>query len=270
MQFTLEYALRLKQNLPGVYYVGCSFRGEDHDEMHLNQFYHVECELSGGLDDGMVIAEQYVASIAGALMKDHHAIIRSIAGTTSHIEALLDLYQSNNKQFSRITLAETLSMPEIASNPDTWQYAVENDLGKGRSLTRIGERILIEHFKGAVWLQEMDHLSVPFYQAFVPGTEFDQAKALCADLLLGPGEVLGLGQRHVDHTIVKDALKLHHVPEQHYQWYMDIRDESAGGKPLQTTGWGMGMERFMCWILNHDDVRDIAIIPRLKGMRFGP
>jgi len=39
---------------------------------------------------------------------------------------------------------------------------------------------------------------------------------------------------------------------------------------MQTVGWGMGMERFMLWLLGHDDVRDIALIPRLKIGRFLP
>ena len=47
MQFALEYFLRIQGGLPGVYYINNSFRGEDSDRMHLNQFYHVECELSG-------------------------------------------------------------------------------------------------------------------------------------------------------------------------------------------------------------------------------
>ncbi len=47
MQFALEYFLRIQDGLPGVYYINNSFRGEDSDSMHLNQFYHVECELLG-------------------------------------------------------------------------------------------------------------------------------------------------------------------------------------------------------------------------------
>ena len=45
MQFALEYFLRIEDGLPGAYYINTSFRGENSDEMHFNQFYHVECEL---------------------------------------------------------------------------------------------------------------------------------------------------------------------------------------------------------------------------------
>jgi len=267
-QFTLEYILRLEEGLKGAYYVGCSFRGEDHDQMHLNQFYHIECELLGTLDTGIDVAEQYIITVASALLEKHQDIIYAIACSTSHITTLLSQPRSNAGKFARITLTEALALPEMISTPKAWKYAVENDHSKGRALTRIGELILIKMFNGAVWLTEMDHFSVPFYQAFVPSSH--NSKALCADLLLGPGEILGLGQRHVDAETVRQALKMHQVPEESYEWYMGIRDEKLGGDAMQTTGWGMGMERFLSWILQHDDIRDLAIIPRLKTAKFLP
>ncbi|KAL8719366.1 MAG: hypothetical protein Q9225_003623 [Loekoesia sp. 1 TL-2023] len=236
--------------------------------MHLNQFYHIECELLGGLNDGMSVAEKYIMNLASVLLENHGDLIRETAGHTEHITQLLELYKSGGRNLPRITLDEALTLPEIQSTEGTWHYTIADDPTKGRTLTRTGERILIKTFRGTVWLTEMDHLSVPFYQAFVPGSQ--HSKALCADLLLGPGEVLGLGQRHVDVQSVQEALKMHKVLEENYRWYMDIRDEGKGGKSLLTTGWGMGMERFICWILGHDDVRNVAIIPRLKGMRFLP
>lgn len=112
----------------------------------------------------------------------------------------------------------------------------------------------------------MDHLSVPFYQAFVPDT--NHAKALCADLLFEPGEILRLGQRHAEATDMREALIMHQVRQDQYEWYLDIRDEQKGGKYLQTAGWRMGIGRFLAWIIKHDDIRDMAIIPRMKGIQF--
>ena len=66
------------------------------------------------------------------------------------------------------------------------------------------------------------------------------------------------------------ALKMHQAPEEPYKWYVDIRDSRAGGFALQTTGWGLGMERFLALILQHDDIRDMDIIPPLKGLKFEP
>lgn len=109
----------------------------------------------------------------------------------------------------------------------------------------------------------MDHLSVPFYQAYTNET---CAKSRCADLLLGNGEVLGLGERHMLAKDVLTALRQHEVPTEPYAWYMEIRDR----KPALTTGFGMGIERFLAWVFQHNDIPDLAIIPRMKGYSFAP
>lgn len=56
------------------------------------------------------------------------------------------------------------------------------------------------------------------------------------------------------------------VPPESYQWYLDIRK----ARPLRTAGWGMGTERYLAWIFQHLDIRDFALIPRLKGKIFLP
>lgn len=268
MQFTLEYLLRMEEGLKGAYYVGCSFRGEDHDETHLNQFFHIECELLGTLDDGIEVSERYIATLASNLLRENEYIITASAGSTSHITALLSHLNLNGGKLPRITLADAMAVFEQTSTTNAWKLAVPDDPGNGQALARAGEQALIKKFNGAVWLTELDHLGVPFYQAYVPGS--DNRKALCADLLLGIGETLGLGQRHIDAGTVGEALQMHEVPVENYEWYLNIRDKRKGGSAIQTTGWGMGMERFLAWVLKHDDIRDLAIIPRLKGAKFHP
>ncbi|KAF8418617.1 putative L-asparaginase [Tirmania nivea] len=261
MQFALEYALRLEDELQGSYYIGTSFRGEDPDSTHLNQFYHVECELLGLLDDAISVAEHYIWTLTSRLLKQHRDIIEEIAGTTSHIDALLHSLKLHGNRLPRITLSDALSLPEMRES--TWEYIMPGEPEKGRRVTRKGERLIVQKFGCPIWLIEPDHLSVPFYQAYAGN---DNGKALCADLLFSNGEVLGLGQRHRSASQVMDALNHHQVPPESYAWYADIREYKA----LQTTGWGMGTERFLCWILQHDDIRDIPIIPRLKGEMFFP
>ncbi|KAF4632743.1 hypothetical protein G7Y89_g5387 [Cudoniella acicularis] len=260
-QFVLEYALRLQDGLPGAYYVGTSCRGEDPDATHLNQFCHVECELLGGLEDGMRVANQYVVAMTQVILRDHGAEIESYAGTTEHMESLLRLYEKHGNTFPTVTLEEALAMPELTD--DMWQYAVDGEPRWGRSLTRKGERMLIEKFGGACWLMEMDHLSVPFYQAYTDGTK---SKGQCGDFLLGMGEVIGCGNRHTTAEQALEALQHHEVDPAEYKWYTDMR----ALKELNTTGWGIGTERFLAWVMQHDDIRDIQLLPRLKGVECAP
>lgn len=260
-QFLLEYALRLQEVPTGVYYAGTSCRGEDPDATHLNQFFHVECELIGGLERGIDVANRFVVQMTQTLLQDHGRNIEAYAGTTRHMEDLLRLYREHDNSFPTITLDAALALPEITD--DMWQYAVEGEPRYGRSLTRKGEQMLIAKFGGACWLTEMDHLSVPFYQAY---TDDSKAKGRCADLLLGMGEVLGCGNRHTTAEQALEALNQHEVNPKEYQWYLDMRRV----RELDTTGWGIGTERFLCWVLQHDDVRDVQLLPRLKGIECAP
>ncbi|XP_065133953.2 uncharacterized protein [Paramisgurnus dabryanus] len=258
MQFVLEYFLRFQDGLPGAYYVSPSFRGEDPDATHVNQFYHVECELLGDMDAAISIAEGYVAHLTKAMLKEHSNLILNTAGTLSHVHKLL---KSLKEPLPQITLDQAI---EIMPSTDCLEWVQEGQPHFGRKLTRKGEKVLIEKYDGAVWLTEMDHLGVPFYQAYVEGSGRSKAKA--ADLLFGLGETVGLGERHSLPEMVREALQHHAVPEDSYKWYINMREVI----PLSTSGWGMGTERYLCWLLQHNDVRDMQIIPRLKAKKYMP
>ncbi|EXF76146.1 asparaginyl-tRNA synthetase [Colletotrichum fioriniae PJ7] len=264
-QFLLEYALRYDDDVPGTYYVGTSCRGEDHDSTHLNQFYHVECELRGSLQEGIKVANEYIISLTRILLEKHGDTIKSLAGSTRHMTALLELATKNGGNFPTLTLDEALALPEIRHNEGImWEYTVTGRPECGCSLTRRGEQALLKRYGGACWVVEMHHLSVPFYQAYCDG--LDRSKARCGDFLLGLGEVVGCGNRHTTAEEALVALDHHGVDPADYAWYVDMRRL----KPLETTGWGIGSERFLSWVLQHDDVRDIQLIPRLKGLTSTP
>ncbi|XP_048105906.1 uncharacterized protein LOC125298960 isoform X2 [Alosa alosa] len=260
MQFALEYYLRFQEGLPGAYYVSPSFWGEDPDATHLNQFYHIECELLGDMDAAISVAESFVAHITQQMLKKHSQILLSTAGTLSHAQDLLKKLEGG-KPLPRVTMEQAIPM---MPSPDCLEWVQEGQPQFGRKLTRKGERVLIEKCGGVVWLTEMDHLGLPFYQAYVEGS--DRSKAKAADLLLGLGETLGLGERHSNPETVQEALRHHAVPEESYKWYINMRQVL----PLRTSGWGMGTERYLCWLLQHNDVRDMQIIPRMKARKYMP
>lgn len=260
MQFTLEYLLRFNDHAAGIYYIAPSFRGEDPDPTHLNQFFHAECELRGDMEDAMKVAEGYIYSVTKTLYEQHGDVVREMAGTMDHIQKLLNNFDAQIG-FPRVTNDAAV---EMIPSRACWEYVDEEDSKLGRKLTRAGERFLIEKYGGFVWLTEMDHLSVPFYQAYAE--EHGKEKAKAADLLFGLGETLGLGERHATVQEATAALDHHEIPHDSYQWYLDIRKVQL----VKTSGWGLGSERYLCWLLQHDDVRDVQLLPRLKGAKFLP
>ena len=132
-----------------------------------------------------------------------------------------------------------------------------------QALTRAGERALLRAVGEFVWVTEWDHLSVPFYQAYV---DDERRSALNGDLLFGPGEVVGAGERHSTADQVRAALAMHCVDVDTYRWYLEMREAQA----VRTAGFGMGIERYLMWLLSHDDIRDMQILPRENGKAILP
>jgi asparaginyl-tRNA synthetase len=245
MQFHLEALLRL--GFQGVYYIMPTFRGEDHDARHLNQFFHVESEICGTLEDVQLLIEEYVRHLAQTLLTSPRvADVCRIAGSLNHVEAV-----ANGGGFSKISYVSAQSFLEGISGAlcDVDGYPV---------ITSVGEQVLIDRFGDALWLMNPPAAIVPFYQKLLSG-----GAAAAADLLLtGVGEVVGCGARHIDDISVREALLSHRVDEEAYSWYLWMKHH----RPLETAGFGLGVERFLCWALRHNDVRDIHPMVRLKGV----
>ncbi|MET9426172.1 MULTISPECIES: amino acid--tRNA ligase-related protein [unclassified Streptomyces] len=207
MQFMLEYGCRLSPQ--GSWYLMPSFRGEDCDETHLNQFFHSEAELPGGLDECIDAVNAYMRRLARSVLDRYADDVRAIAGTTEHLERMAGL-----ESFPRITFEEAVA--HLGDDPD----AVEHH-GGWRTLSRHGERRLMDEISPILWVTHYDHLSVPFYQAY--GDE-EGRTALNGDLLFGIGETVGCGERHVDGEQTRKALAHHEVPEADYDWYVRMKE----------------------------------------------
>lgn len=250
MQFSLEYLCRLSDN--GAYYVMPSFRGEATDATHLSQFFHSEAEVPGGLDDVIGVVEEYLVHVARQLLDRHADLITAAAGTTDHVAELC----ARDGAFTRLTFDEAVA------RLDGPEHVHADELGRWRTLTRAGERALLDQLGPFVWVTHWDHLAVPFYQA----CDESGTRALNGDLLFGPGEVVGAGERHVTGDEVRSALKLHDVAEDGYEWYVSMKDQA----PMRTAGFGLGVERFMMWLLKADDIRDFQLLPRENGRNILP
>lgn len=245
MQFLLEFGCRI--NKKGTYYIAPSFRGELADKRHLCQFFHSEAEIPGDLNDVIKIVEDYIHFLVNRFKKNQSANIKKVAGTTKHLDDLLKM-----KSFPRCTFDEAV---KILKNSKKYVESRE----KFRIINSLGEKTLMDHFGGYVWLTNFDHLSVPFYQKF---SDKSKTTAKNADLLMGIGETVGSGERHLTGQDVVEALKLHKVNKKSYEWYIDMKEQTK----LQTAGFGMGTERFFLWLLKHDDIRDMQLLPRFNGV----
>jgi aspartyl/asparaginyl-tRNA synthetase len=195
----------------------------------------------------MALAERYLLHLAGDLVQELGPALTRISGGTSHIEA----FCNRHAPIPRVSVDEAATLLDAGD-------LVEHSAPRFRTMTLAGERKLIQRYGGFVWLVDLDHLGAPFYQGFKDST---RRSAMAADLLFGVGEVIGLGERHTTADDLREALQLHQVPEEPYEWYIRMRERY----PMRTAGFGLGVERFVCWLLGHDDIRDCQLFPRING-----
>lgn len=248
MQFLLEFALRLCDD-NGTFYLMPSFRGEPTDERHLSQFYHSEAEIKGDLQNVIELVNEYVSFLSQYLLDNLAEDIFKYSGTLEHLKI-----RAASTKIEQITFSRALA--ELREH-DGAIVKLDN---RFENITPLGEKILLENHNGYLWVTNYDKMVVPFYQK----SEGDFAKN--ADLLMGIGETVGAGERHTNEPDVLTALNEHQIDPSEYDWYLKMKKTA----PLQTAGFGMGMERFLVWVLNHDDVRDCQIVPRIDGIKMEP
>lgn len=257
-QFPLEYACRLSPG--GVYCLMHSFRGEPTDERHLAQYLHSEAELPVGLHELLGTIEDYIRYLARFFVENFSTEITRCAGRVDHVENVA----SGSQSFKRVRFADVVS--EIADVSGGIFVSAD---GTWRSLTRTGEQAIMDRLGEFTWVTHHDELGIPFFQASDVDSGTGRRVARNADLLMGIGETVGAGERHEKAEDVVAALRRHHVSEADcvsYDWYVKMREVAT----LRTSGFGLGTERFLMWLLQHDDIRDFQFLARENGRAIVP
>lgn len=243
-----------------------SMRGEDPDKRHLNQFYHCEYEAQEEFEDARKVAEQYVRTLLKLMQSMPNTIERMAVSpkvTRSVIEGSLSI-----KNFPVITFDEAVTM--LCRND---KAGLVRKTPHGSDITAEGEVELLELLKAKtpVWVKYYPRDRVPFYQKPIEGNNQRvlNADLLCPSLLKGSfgGEILGMGQRQNLPEEMYESMRLQDISSDPYEWYVDIRRMH---KYKTTSGFGLGIERFISWILGLDDISKAIIYPRIKGISFNP
>jgi len=74
----------------------------------------------------------------------------------------------------------------------------------------------------------------------------------------GYGEITGGSERISDPDLLVKRLHEHGLPEEAFQWYLELR--RFGSVPH--SGFGMGVERFVSWICGISHIRETIPFPR--------
>ena len=246
-----------------------SFRGEDPDYRHLNQFYHCEAELKGTYTDVIKIVNGLVDSLIINVIENnkngyHSFNEHNVSGNKLHYK---ELQQMIGKKYPIVTFDEAHTLlkkhgyAKLVKNTDY-----------GRILSHEGELKIIKHVsnnKLPVWVTKYDRDTIAFYQKPDPK---DTEKVLNADLLFPPiqggfgGEIIGSGQRQDRAKGIVESMKRQGIKNySNYDWYIDLRNNS---NYTTTSGFGMGIERFIAWSLGLRSIVDAITYPVLKDINI--
>lgn len=172
----------------------------------------------------------------------------------------LEHLRSATQPFARITYTEAVALLEAQhvevpfDRPPSWEDGLASE----------HEKWLCTHFGRPTFVTHYPAAQKPFYMlpSALNHQEGKGATVDAFDLLFpGIGEMAGGSMREHRLDSLRASLAAHGLPESEYQWYLDLR--RFGSAPHG--GWGMGWERWICWITGQSNVRDVVAFPRWAG-----
>lgn len=226
-----------------VYCFGPTFRAEkSKTRRHLMEFWMVEPEVAfAQLADMMELAEQFLTAIVQRVLETRGKELAVLERDIGKLERVLP-------PFPRMTYEEAIGILQKKGNPTK----LGDDFGGDE------ETILSQEFDRPVIVHRYPTALKAFYMQ--PDSERSDL-ALCMDVLApeGYGEIIGGGQRIHDLALLRTRLQEHDLPEEVFQWYLDLRKYGS----VPHAGFGMGIERAVAWICGLEHVRETIPFPRM-------
>jgi asparaginyl-tRNA synthetase len=226
-----------------VYCFGPTFRAEkSKTRRHLTEFWMVEPEMAyATLDDVMELAEALIVFVVQRVLERRGAELKTLERDTTLLEKV-------KPPFPRLSYDEAATFLKEKGLPFEW----------GGDFGAPDETAISEQFDRPVLVHRYPSAIKAFYMK--PDPERPDV-ALCVDVLApeGYGEIIGGGQRIDDYDLLLERIKEHKLPQQAFEWYLDLR--RFGSVPHG--GFGMGIERVVTWICGIDHLREAIPYPRM-------
>ncbi len=236
-----------------VYCFGPTFRAEkSKTRRHLTEFWMVEPEMAFfDLDDLMDFEERFIEYIVQTTLTKRRPELELL-------ERDLTALENMKAPFPRISYDEALeriqTIREATDDPELKELlAIEwgDDFGSPH------ETELTKQFDRPVFVYGYPSQVKAFYMEPWP----DRPEVCKSVDLLAPegyGEIIGGSERMSDPDLLLAAIEKHELPQEHYQWYVDLR--RFGSVPH--SGFGLGLERTVAWICGIDHIRQTSPFPR--------
>ena len=226
-----------------VYTFGPTFRAEkSKTRRHLTEFWMLEPEAAyARLEDVMVLGEGLVSHIVQSCVRNRARELETLKRDVSKLATVAP-------PFPRISYSEAIGILQKSGNPVKWG----DDFGGDE------ETILSSQFDRPVMVHRYPAAIKAFYMEPDPQ---DPNVALGYDMLApeGYGEIIGGGERISSYDLLLKRIREHNLPEQSFQWYLDLRRYGS----VPHAGFGLGLERTVAWICGTEHIREVIPFPRM-------
>jgi asparaginyl-tRNA synthetase len=237
------YVEALAAALGKVYTFGPTFRAEkSKTRRHLTEFWMLEPEAAyAHLEDMILLAEGLVSAVVQSVAKNRTRELGVIERDVASLQKI-------TPPFPRITYDDAIKVLQKAGNPAKWG----DDFGGDE------ETIISKEFDRPVVIHRYPAAMKAFYMAT------DAARpelSLSFDMIApeGYGEIIGGGERLADYDTLVRRLREHNLPEESFQWYLDLRRYGS----VPHAGFGLGLERTVAWICGTEHIREVIPFPRM-------
>lgn len=246
--FYLEQAVHAFEK---IYNIGPSFRAEEsRSKRHLMEYWHIKAELAFvDFEDMVSVVERFIHDVSEQCIREGCEFADTI-GTEICADGL-------KTPFPRIGYAEAVE----------WLKTQGSDIEFGKSLGSDEETLLSQRFGDTpFWVVGIPRSIEPFPYV-IDAADIRRTKT--ADLIAsrGFGELLGIAEKIHSLSMLDERLaEKGKAGDARYEWLRELRQYGC----VPHGGFGMGLERFIRWLLQIPHVRDTIPFHRAFGRRIDP